>query len=71
MSERVAEPQSEEAPKKKFASSLGFAAALGFLLCVAVLCQTLTPQLNSSFDSRATRVHFCSHHWLLCHLSLY
>jgi hypothetical protein len=32
--------------------------------------QQPTPQLNSSFDSRATRVHFCSHHWLLCHLIL-
>jgi hypothetical protein len=27
--------------------------------------QQPTPQLNSSFGSRATRVHFCSHHWLL------
>jgi hypothetical protein len=32
--------------------------------------QQPTPQLNSSFDSRATRVHFCSHDWLLCHLGL-
>jgi hypothetical protein len=32
--------------------------------------QQPTPQLNSSFDSRATRVHFCSNHWLLCHLGL-
>jgi hypothetical protein len=32
--------------------------------------QQPTPQLNSSFDSRATHVHFCSHHWLLCRLVL-
>jgi hypothetical protein len=27
--------------------------------------QQPTPTLNSSFDSRATRVHFFSHYWLL------
>ena len=32
--------------------------------------QQPTPQLNSSFDSRATRVLVCSHHWLLCRLVL-
>jgi hypothetical protein len=32
--------------------------------------QQPTPQLNSSFDSRATRVHFCSYRWLLCRLGL-
>jgi hypothetical protein len=31
--------------------------------------QQPTSQL-SSFDARAMRVHFCSHHWLLCHLGL-
>ena len=32
--------------------------------------QQPTPQLHSSFDSRAAHVHFCSHHWLLCRLVL-
>jgi hypothetical protein len=32
--------------------------------------QQPTPQLHSSFDSRAAHVHFCSHHRLLCRLVL-